>query len=60
MTAEIQNLDVFACLDLEMINSLPNDGTNYLSIFDESYEEFTKSTKRKDFSKVATARRHKK
>ena len=57
MTAEIQNLDFVACLDFEMINSLPNDGTNFLSIFHESYEEYAKS---ENFDKVATAGRHKK
>ena len=57
MTAEIRNLEFVACLDFEMINSLPNDGTNYLIIFDDSCEEITKS---KDFEKIATAGRHKK
>ena len=56
MTAEIQNLDFVACLDFDTINSLRKDGTNYFSIFDESYKEYTKS---EDFDKVATAGRHK-
>ena len=57
MIRKIPNLEFVLCLDFEIINSLPNDGTNYLIIFDDSCDEITKT---KEFEKIATAGRHKK
>ena len=57
MIRKIPNLEIVSCLDFKIINSLPNDGTNYLIIFDDSCDEITKT---KEFEKIATAGRHKK
>ena len=57
MIRKIPNLELVPCLDFEIINSLPNDGTNYLIIFDDSCDEIAKT---KEFEKIATARKHKK
>ena len=43
-------------VDFEFILSLPNNGTNNLLLFDNSYKEISSS---KDFVKIATAGRHK-
>ena len=57
MTSQIPNIEFINNVDFEMINSLPNDGCNYLIIFDDSCEEITKN---KEFEKLATAGRHRK
>ena len=57
MQKEIKNLEFISSLDFEFIDNLPNDGTNYLLIFDDSCEELGRS---KEFEKIATAGRHKK
>ena len=55
MQKDISNIEFIQGVDFEMINSLPNNGTNYLLIFDDSLEELSKS---KEFNKLATAGRH--
>lgn len=57
MLADVDNMEFIKCVDFEMINNLPNDGTNYLLIFDDSCAEISRS---KEFEKLATAGRHKK
>jgi hypothetical protein len=44
-------------VNFEFINSLPQDGTSYLLIFDDSCEEISKS---REFQMLATAGRHRK
>ena len=51
-----KNFHVIQGVDFEFIQSLSNNGTKYLLIFDASCEEISSS---KDFVKVATAGRHK-
>ena len=50
-----KNLKFIQGVDFEMIENLPNNGTKYLLIFDDSCEEISNS---KQFVKVATAGRH--
>ena len=57
MREEISDLEFIKCIDFELIENLPTDGTNYLLIFDDSSEELSKS---KEFDKLATAGRHRK
>ena len=48
MIRKTPNLEFVPCLDFGITNSLPNDGTNYLIIFDDSCDEITKT---KEFEK---------
>lgn len=50
-------LELVQGADFEVVDDLPNDGTNYLLVFDDSCEEISRS---KSFEKIATAGRHKK
>ena len=50
-----KNLKFIQGVDFELIENLPNNGTEYLLIFDDSCEEISKS---KQFIKNATAGRH--
>ena len=50
-----KNLKFIQGVDLELIENLPNKGTKYLLIFDDSCEEISNS---KQFVKIATAGRH--
>jgi hypothetical protein len=50
-------IEFIKSLDFELIDNLPNDGTNYLLIFDDSCAEISRS---RDFEKIATAGRHRK
>ena len=52
---EIQNLDFVQGVNFEFIDSLKNNGTNYLLIFDDYCEEICNS---KAFVDIATAGRH--
>ena len=54
MQKEIENLEFFQGVNFEFIDSLKNNGTNYLLIFDDSCEEFCHS---KAFVDIATAGR---
>lgn len=51
------NIEFIEGINFELIKNLPNDGTNYLLIFDDSMEELLRS---KEFLQCATAGRHKK
>ena len=53
---EIENIEFIQGVDFEFIENLPNNGTKYLLIFDDSCEEISSS---KQFVKIATAGRHK-
>ena len=55
MQKEIENLEFMQGVNFEFIDSLKNNGTKYLLIFDESCEEICHS---KDFVDIATAGRH--
>ena len=57
MIRDISSIEFIQCIDFDMINNLPNDGTNYLLIFDDSCAEISKS---KEFESIATSGRHKK
>ena len=52
---EIENLEFLQGVNFEFIDSLKNNGTKYLLIFDDSYEEICDS---KTFVDIATAGRH--
>ena len=52
---EIENLEFVQGVNFEFIDSLKNNGTKYLLIFDDSCEEICNS---KAFVDIATARRH--
>ena len=56
MSKNIMNIHLIQRADFEFIQSLPNNGTKYLLIFDDSCEEISSL---KDFVKIATAGRHK-
>ena len=56
MSKNIKNIQFIQGVDFEFIQSLPNNGTKYLLIFDDSCEEISSS---KEFVKIATAGRHK-
>ena len=55
MQKETENLEFVRGVNFEFINSLKNNGTNYLLIFDDSCEEICNS---KAFVDIATAGRH--
>ena len=55
MQKEIENLEFVHGVNFEFIDSLKNNGTKYLLIFDNSCEEICKS---KAFVDIATAVRH--
>ena len=57
MQSRINNIEFIKCIDFELIDSLPADGTNYLLIFDDSCSEISRC---REFEKLATAGRHKK
>ena len=50
-----KNLKFIQGVDFELIENLPNIGTNYLLTFDDSREDISSS---KQFVKIATAGRH--
>ena len=52
---EIENIEFVQGVKLDLIDSLDNNGTNYLLIFDESCQEICNS---RDFEKIAAAGRH--
>ena len=56
MSKNIKNIHFIQRVDFEFTQSLPNNGTKYLLIFDDSCEEISSSKK---FAKIATAGRHK-
>ena len=56
MSKNIKNIEFVQGVDFELILNLPNNGTKYLLIFDDSCEEISRS---KEFVKIATAGRHK-
>ena len=56
MSKNIKNFEFVQGVDFELIQNLPNNGTKYLLIFDDSCEEISSS---KVFVKIATAGRHK-
>ena len=55
MQKEIDNLEFVQGVHFEFINSLKNNGTKYLFIFDDSCAEICNS---KEFVDIATAGRH--
>ena len=55
MQKETDNLEFVQVEHFEFINSLKNDGTKYLLIFDDSCAEIFNS---KEFVEIATAGRH--
>ena len=55
MQKEIENLEFVQGVNFEFIDSLKNNGTKYLLIFDDSCEEICNS---KAFVDIATDRRH--
>lgn len=57
MLSNIQNIEFIQCVNFELVENLPSDGTNYLLIFDDSCAEISRS---KEFEKIATSGRHKK
>ena len=57
MQKEVRNIEFIGSLDFDFIENLPNDGTNYLLIFDDSCVEISRS---KQFEKIAIAGRHRK
>ena len=50
-----KNLKFIQAVEFDLIENLPNNGTKYLLIFDDSFEETSNS---KQFVKIATAGRH--
>ena len=40
---EVRNIEFIGSLDFDFIENLPNDGTNYLLIFDDSCDEISRS-----------------
>ena len=57
MHKEVRNNEFIRSLDFDFIENLPNDGTNYLHIFDDSCDEISRS---KQFEKIALAGIHRK
>ena len=55
MQKEIEDLEFVQGVNFDFINSLKNNGTKYLLIFDDSCEEICNS---KAFVDIATAGRH--
>ena len=56
MSKDVKNIEFKEGFVLEFIQNLPNNGTKYLLIFEDSCEEISSS---KVFVKIATAGRHK-
>ena len=56
MSKNIKNIEFVQGVHFELIQSLPNNGTKYLLIFDDSCEEISNF---KEFVKIVTAGRHK-
>ena len=56
MSKNIKNVHFIQGVDFQFIQSLPNNGTNYLLIFDDSCKEISSS---KIFVKIGNAGRHK-
>ena len=56
MSKNIKVIEFVQGVDFELIQSLPNNGTKCLLIFDDSCKEISSS---KEFVKIATAGRHK-
>ena len=54
MQKEVRNIEFIESLYFDFIENLPNDGTNYLFIFDESCD---KNSRYKQFEKIAIAGR---
>ena len=57
MQKEVSNIELIGSLDFDFIESLSNDGTNYLINFDDSCDEIYRC---KEFEKKAFAGRHRK
>ena len=57
MQKEVRNIEFNGSLDFDLIENLPNDGTNYLLVFDDSCDEISRS---KQFEKIAIAGTHRK
>ena len=55
MLKEIENIEFVRSVNFDFIDSLENNGTNYLLIFDVSCQEICNS---REFEKIAVARRH--
>ena len=55
MQDDIENLEFVRGVNFEFIDSLKNNGTKYLLIFDDSFEEICNS---KAFVDISTAGRH--
>ena len=55
MQKEVKNLDFVQGVNFDFIDSLENNGTKYLLIFDDSCQEICAS---RDFEKIAVAGRH--
>ena len=55
MQKEIENFEFVQGVNFEFTDSLKNNGTKYLLLFDDSCEEICNS---KDFAEFATAGRH--
>ena len=55
MQKEFKNLEFVQGVNFELIDSLKNNGTKYLLLFDDSWEEICNS---KAFVDIATAGRH--
>ena len=56
MLSRVPRIEFIKCIDFDLIENLPKDGTNYLLVFDDSCAEISKS---RNFEKLATAGRHK-
>ena len=56
MSKNIKNTELIQGVDFELIQNLPNNGTKYLLIFDDPFEEICSS---KELVKIANAGRHK-
>ena len=56
MSRDVKNIEFKEGVDFEFFQKLPNNGTNFRLIFDDSCEEISSS---KDFVEIATAGRHK-
>ena len=55
MQKELRNIEFIGILDFDFIENLPNDGTDYPLIFDDSCDEISRS---KQFEKRTVAGRH--
>ena len=52
---EIENIEFVEDVNFDFVDSLQNNGTNYLIVFDDSCQQFRNSS---DFKKIAAAGRH--